>query len=140
MEYQKIGEIISAFGLQNETRLSLLDFSELSHAHMPPFPPDASALVLCHPENNPGLAIQALKTVYPPDFRLKLLDQSLQVKTVSLSDLDGQAALAFLIPSLGPGSSLEAFQELIAHLRAPVDNRVGHLKFTTHIEAWDTCR
>ncbi len=145
MELSKIAEIISALGLQNETRLSLVDLSLFTAAHVPPFAPDVPALIVCQPGTNPGLTVKALSIVYPLNFQIKILTPTWQVQDTQIERLDGQECLAVLVPVLSPGSSLEAFQEIIAHLRAPEDGcpwdkEQTHLSLRKHLleESYET--
>ena len=138
MELTRLAEILSAFGLQSVRRLSLVDFAEFTAAHVPPFPPDVPALIICSSEQTPGRLAEVLRTVYPAGFELKLLEPAGQVRAVALSDLLGIPALGYLVPPLGQGTSFEAFHEIIAHLRAPEDGcpwdkEQTHLSLRKHL-------
>lgn len=109
-------------------RLTWLDAAQLPAAHMPPFPPDAPALITGDDLGaHAGEIQQALETVYPADHAVKLAgalgtpDQ--WVDTLPLGSLSRYAriaaATALYLSPLGPETAFEAFQEIIAHLRAP---------------------
>jgi C4-dicarboxylate-specific signal transduction histidine kinase len=66
-----------------------------------------------------GMAVIArtLSNVYPQAFLLKLVGSENRIIELPLSELGGQSGVALFVPALGKGSSFEAFQEIIAHLR-----------------------
>lgn len=145
MELENIGEILAVLGLQGETRLSLVGSGGLSSAHVPSFPPDAPALLLCPPDFNLDALSRVLTAVYPQSFLLKLVSKEFLVQEIPISALADQSAVAVYVPALGPGSSFEAFQELIAHLRAPEDGcpwdkEQTHASLRKHLleEAYET--
>lgn len=121
--------VVSALGIDPFPQLSLVDALELAAAHMPSFPPSAPAIIA--QIGSPGLATavkRTLRTVYPADFEVRLVHYAglpqERVETARLDQLDrspenGPLSSLYL-PALSPGSSLEAFQEIIAHLRKKV--------------------
>jgi len=146
MNREELFSIFSILELESVSHLTIVDAMEFSGAHVPPFPPDASALIT-------GLVTQAnlsgikavLSTVYPQAFLLKLVDGEKRVSEIMLSELGEQTAVALFVPILGRGSSLEAFQEIIAHLRAPEDGcpwdkEQTHLTLRKHLleESYET--
>jgi tetrapyrrole methylase family protein/MazG family protein len=145
MNASQLASLIPAFQLETVSRLMLVDVSSLKDGHMPSFPPDSQAL-LCNLESADMARLgRILLTVYPGDFLLKLLDAQGAVQDVALSDLAERRGQALLIPALGVGSSFEAFQEIIAHLRAPEDGcpwdkEQTHLTLRKHLleEAYET--
>ncbi|HEY3312076.1 MAG TPA: nucleoside triphosphate pyrophosphohydrolase [Anaerolineales bacterium] len=145
MDLNGIQKTISALGLEPVSKLTLLDGADLSAGHVPPFAPDAPALVL----GLDGLQLsdfrRALSAVYPRDFMLKLLGKDGHVEEFPLSGLDGRSGVALLIPALSKGASFESFQEIIAHLRAPEDGcpwdkEQTHLSLRKHLleESYET--
>ena len=141
----KLLEILSVFELEPVTRLMLIDVSAIHPAHVPSFPPDAPALLLnLEGADLAGLS-RVLSTVYPASFMLKLLDAQGTVREILLSNLKDCAGQALFIPGLGIGTSFEAFQEIIAHLRAPEDGcpwdkEQTHLSLRKHLleESYET--
>lgn len=115
--------------LQLETldSLSIAAASVLVERHVPPFPPDAPALVTAIESRQMQPLGRVLRTVYPPAHGVRLVRlpegevtaltlEALTGEGVSFSD---QAEYALYLPPLPAGSSFEAFQEVVAHLRAP---------------------
>ena len=107
---------------------SVFDALQLADAHHPPFPPDHPVLIF----NVDRLQIAAgvktvLRATYPQDHLVHLLHHvgsaGQFLEELSLEMLDSSNHLApnttLYLPPLGPSTSLEAFQEIVAHLRAP---------------------
>lgn len=145
MDLNAIQAVIITLGLESVSMLTLVDGAELAAAHVPPFAPDAPALVLGLERQELADFRRALSAVYPQDFLLKLVAVGGQVDSFPLSQLDGRTGAALLVPALGRGTSLEAFQEIIAHLRAPEDGcpwdmEQTHLSLRKHLleESYET--
>jgi tetrapyrrole methylase family protein/MazG family protein len=146
MTGDELSSVFSALGLESVSRLMLVDAAEFAGRHMPPFPPDAPALVTGI-GGMKGMAVIAriLSNVYPQAFLLKLVGSENRIIELPLSELSGQSGVALFIPVLGKGSSFEAFQEIIAHLRAPEDGcpwdkEQTHLTLRKHLleESYET--
>jgi tetrapyrrole methylase family protein/MazG family protein len=106
--------VFAALGLDPYPRLTLVDALELSQAHVPAFPPDVPALV-------------ALNATYPDEHMVRLvhaagtpaeLVEDLPLYEIDRSEYIGLLSVLY-VPALGEGTSFEAFQEIVAHLRAP---------------------
>lgn len=102
----------------------LLSGSEMARLHTPPFPPSAPALILDLANGMLPAVQQGLSAVYPEDTPLQfvrsLANGEIETGTVPLAGLgESLEVAAVLVPALGEGTSMEAFQELIARLRAP---------------------
>ena len=119
---------ITALGLGPLPNLSIIDAVELANAHTLPFPPDAPTLV-AHIDS-PLIAAKikpVLLSVYSGEHPVELVHMALEptenVEKLTLEEVDQSRSISPLtllyLPPLGPGTSFEAFQELIAHLRAP---------------------
>lgn len=121
MNYSEIQSVLQAFNLQEYARLTLLDGRELASLHAPSFPADAPAVLLSLKGAELSGIIRPLSVVYPPDFVLSVLGVDGSLTDISLRNLEGNQAVALLVPALGEGTSFEAFHEIIAHLRAPED-------------------
>lgn len=115
---------ISALELDAYPKLQIVDAPEMVGLHHPPLAPDQPALV-------PGLSgqplaaqvKQVLLNAYAPDFSVTLVQGVEPVWSGPLAELDQQpqfdeTTLLFL-PADPANTSLPAFQETIAHLRAP---------------------
>lgn len=144
MDVNELRLVFSALGLESVSRLMLVDAAEFAGRHVPPFPPDAPALIMLRGAE--GFAVQRiLSSVYPPTFVLKLVGGEGRIMELPLSELGKQAEVAVFVPALGKGSSFEAFQEIIAHLRAPEDGcpwdkEQTHLTLRKHLleESYET--
>lgn len=107
---------------------SVVDAFDLARAHFPPFPPSAAAMIA--QIQSPQLATEVKLTLmasYPDEHPVKLVhgagtSQS-SVESLPLYMIDRDQEISSLtslyLPPLGENTSFEAFQELVAHLRAP---------------------
>jgi tetrapyrrole methylase family protein/MazG family protein len=118
----------AALGIDPLPQTALIDALELASAHVPPFPPDTPALIA--QIYSPVIASEVkltLMEVYPPEHPIKLVHAAgtpeIKIESLPLFELDrsGQVGLltTLYLPPLGTATSFEAFQEVIAHLRAP---------------------
>ncbi|MGB2962871.1 MAG: nucleoside triphosphate pyrophosphohydrolase [Anaerolineales bacterium] len=118
----------SALEVDPLPQITILDALELLDAHYPPFPPDKPALIaqVYSPEIASHVKL-TLMAVYPDQHPVLLIHdagtESELVENISLFEMDRSRNIknrsSVLIPPLELGSSLESFQEIIAHLRAP---------------------
>lgn len=145
MTGDELTSVFSTLGLESVLRLMLVDAAEFSAGHVPSFPPDAPALVMGIGMQGMAEVKRVLSSVYPQTFLLKLVDSQNQIIEIPLSGLEEQTGIAVYIPALGKGSSFEAFQEIIAHLRAPEDGcpwdkEQTHLSLRKHLleESYET--
>jgi tetrapyrrole methylase family protein/MazG family protein len=106
----------------------LIDALELAVAHHPSFPPSAPAIIA--QIHSPIVASDVkltLMAVYPDDHEVKLIHGAgtpdAIVEALPLYEIDRSQNIGLLtalyLPPLDSHSSFEAFQELVAHLRAP---------------------
>ncbi|MBE7552175.1 MAG: nucleoside triphosphate pyrophosphohydrolase [Anaerolineales bacterium] len=105
-------------------KLQVVAAAEMVGRHHPPVAPDQPALV-------PGLSSQPLATqvkqvllnAYAPDFSVTLVQGAEPIWSGPLAELDQQLQFdettVLFLPADPANSSLPAFQETIAHLRAP---------------------
>jgi len=123
-----IEPVLSALGLDPFPHTALVDALELGSAHVPSFPPDAPALIA--QIYSPMVASEVkltLMEVYPDQHPVQLVHAAgtpqMQVESLALYEIDRSPHTGLLtalyVPPLGPATSFEAFQELVAHLRAP---------------------
>jgi tetrapyrrole methylase family protein/MazG family protein len=118
----------SALGLDPLPHTVLVDAMHLARLHVPAFPPSVPA-ILPHVDSPRTCAEvkRVLLAVYPSDHPVQLVHApgaaGQQVEAVRLDEIDRSAALGPLsvlyLPALAKEASFEAFQEIIAHLRAP---------------------
>jgi len=114
--------------------LSLCHFAALEKAHSLPFPPD-SPVLLYGPWSAPQQETlpRLLALVYPAAHPLTWYPAA---QTFPLENWqnppDDEEQQALYLPALETGHSLESFQEIIAHLRAPEDGCPWDKKQTHH--------
>jgi len=118
----------TALGLDPFPQMTLVDALELGMAHHPSFPPSLPGLVAQIYSRQVASEVKlTLNAVYPDEHPVRLVhaagttDQL--VENLALYEIDRSPHLGLLstlyVPPLGADTSLEAFQEIVAHLRAP---------------------
>jgi len=118
----------SALGIDPYPRLTLCDAITLGGSHVPAFPPDTPALIA---QVYSKLVAAEIKTVigeiYPDSHPVRLvhaagtkdqLVEELPLHAIDRSEHVGALTCLYL-PPRDPGTSMESFQEIVAHLRAP---------------------
>ena len=114
-------------------RLMLVKVDCLQEAHVPPFPMDAPVIILDVDGASLSRVVDVLKTSYPLDHPVEVIQEGIKHPSTlesleSIADIDGFCNL--YVHPLPAGSSFEAFQEVIAHLRAadgcPWDRKQTH--------------
>ncbi|MEN4013659.1 MAG: nucleoside triphosphate pyrophosphohydrolase [Bellilinea sp.] len=120
--------VFSALRLDPFPRLALLDALEIGRLHTPGFAPDTAALITqIYDRMSAAMVKTALDPVYPDEHPVRLVHAagtaSQRVEDVPLYAIDRSPHLglmtALYLPPLGEDTSLEAFQEVVARLRAP---------------------
>jgi len=120
--------VFAALGLDPYPRLTLVDALDLSQAHHPAFPPDIPALVAQVYSRMVAAEVKVtLNAVYPDEHPVRLVHaagtQAELVEDLPLYQIDRSEHIGLLtvlyLPALAEGTSFEAFQEIVAHLRAP---------------------
>ncbi|HZD58309.1 MAG TPA: nucleoside triphosphate pyrophosphohydrolase [Anaerolineales bacterium] len=107
---------------------TLIDALELAATHHPSMPPDRPAMIA--QLYSPFVASEVkltLMAIYPENHLVKLVHgagtTSVLLEEMPLFEIDRSPHVGLLttlyVPSLGENTSFEAFQELVAHLRAP---------------------
>jgi tetrapyrrole methylase family protein/MazG family protein len=118
----------TALNIDPLPHLALVDAIQLGKSHVPPFPPDAPALVAQVYSRLVANEVKlTLMEIYPDDHLVRLVHaagSSRQlVEDLPLHAIDQSESIGLLtslyLPPLEKGSSFESFQEIIAHLRAP---------------------
>ncbi len=145
--------VFAALGLDPYPRLTLMDALELSQAHMPAFPPDMPVLVAQIYSRMVAAEVKmTLNAIYPDEHPVRLVHAAgttdEYIEDLPLYKIDRSTRIGLLtvlyVPSLGEGTSFEAFQEIIAHLRAPDgcpwDKEQTHQSLRAHLleEAYET--
>jgi tetrapyrrole methylase family protein/MazG family protein len=118
----------SALGIDPLPHLAIVDALELASAHVPPFPPDVPALIAqIHSKAVANEVKLTLMETYPDEHPIKLVHAAgtpqVMVEQLPLHAIDQSQSIGLLtslyLPPLEKGTSFEAFQEIIAALRAP---------------------
>jgi tetrapyrrole methylase family protein/MazG family protein len=138
--------IFAALGLDPYPRLSLVDAIELSQAHVAAFPPDIPVLIAQIYSQMIAAEVKlTLNTVYPDEHPVRLIHAAGTsdeiVEEIPLYEIDRSQHTGLLtalyVPPLAEGKSFEAFQEIVAHLRAPDgcpwDREQTHQSLRTHL-------
>jgi tetrapyrrole methylase family protein/MazG family protein len=138
--------VFSALGLDPYPRLALLDALELSQAHVPTFPPDMPVLIAqIYSQMVTAEVKMTLDAVYPDEHPVRLVHAAGTkdeiVEDIPLYEIDRSPHIGLLtalyVPPLGEGTSFEAFQEIVAALRAPDgcswDREQTHQSLRTHL-------
>ena len=117
-----------ALGVDPLPHTAIVDALELDEAHHPPFPPDIPALIAQLYSSQVASHVKlTLMAVYPDEHPVRLVHgagtSAQTVEDLPLYQIDRSPHIGLLtslyVSPLGPGTSFEAFQEIIAHLRAP---------------------
>lgn len=120
--------LVTALGLDPFPHTSLVDALDLGRLHVPPFPPSAGAIIAqVHSSLVASEVKLTLMSVYPDEFQVTLVHAAgtpaERVESLSLYEIDQSPNIGLLtalyVPPLGARTSFEAFQEVVAHLRAP---------------------
>lgn len=118
----------AALGLDPYPRCALVDALELADSHVPPFPPDMPAIVAQLYSRLIAAEVKmTLNAVYPDEHPVRLVHAAgtlaERVENLCLYEIDRSEHIGLLtalyVPPLGEGTSFEAFQEVVARLRAP---------------------
>lgn len=123
-----IESVFAALEVDPFPQSALVDALELGMTHHPLFPPSMPAIIA--QIYSPRVASEVKLTLmaqYPDDYPVKLVhgagSLNPQVEALSLYEIDRSAQIglqtSLYIPPLDRDTSFEAFQELVAHLRAP---------------------
>lgn len=146
MDLSLIQSVFTTLRLTPPSKLTLLEAQIFSPLHFPPTPPDVDTLILNI--DSPSLAQQVrtvLLAAYVDSHRVSVVTNAGSVET-SLSEFGSGHVypVHMFVPSLGEGTSLESFAEIVAHLRAPDgcpwDKEQTHQTLRKHLleEAYET--
>jgi len=137
---------LAALGVDGLDGLFVADALELARLHHPPFPPDRHALLgQLHSRLVASDVKLTLANAYPETHEVALVhaagSDQVQVQRMPLHAIDQSPAIgpltALFVPALPTGHSLEAFQDTVAHLRAPEgcpwDREQTHLSLRSHL-------
>jgi tetrapyrrole methylase family protein/MazG family protein len=137
---------LSLLGLDPFPHTALVDAFELVTAHVPPFPPSAPAIIAqIHSRAMASDVKLTLMANYPDHHPVQLVHAAgtaqSKVESLSLYEIDRSDSIGLLtslyIPAMDASTSFEAFQEVIAHLRAPDgcpwDREQTHATLRSHL-------
>jgi len=122
MDLKLVKSAFETLRITPPSRLILVEAQALSSAHVPPYPPDAPALLTGVDSPELALHIKAvLSTTYPGEHVVRWVggrkrnDETL----FEMIGEDFSDRLCLFVPALEDGTSFESFAEIVAHLRAP---------------------
>ena len=122
MDFSLIAQTFEELRITPPSKLVLLEARPLASAHVPPYPPDVSALLVGIESRELALHLKnILLTAYPKEHLVYAVSQG-KKKEERLGELNGDdfsENTSLYIPPFGEGTSFEAFAEIVAHLRAP---------------------
>ena len=122
MDFNLVTSTFETLRLAPPSKLTLLDAQELTSAHFPPTPPDGDMLILGVDSRELAAQVKSvLQANYPDEHGIFLVDagKKKEERLGRLGAGDYSSSSCVYIPSLGEGTSFEAFAEIVAHLRAP---------------------
>jgi len=123
-----IEPVLRQLGIDALDGLQIMDGLTLAAMHHPPLNPEFPALVAQVYSREVASNVKlTLMNQYPDEFEVQLIHAAgtgqQQVETLPLYEIDRCPHINHLtslyVPALGEYTSFEAFQEIIAHLRAP---------------------
>jgi tetrapyrrole methylase family protein/MazG family protein len=119
MDFTLVAQIFDTLRLPPPSKLILLEAQTLASAHVPPYPPDVSALLTNIDSQELAVYLKdVLLTTYPKEHVVFIVEGG-KKKEAKLNELETEAGFSLYIPAMGEGTSFEAFVEITAHLRAP---------------------
>jgi tetrapyrrole methylase family protein/MazG family protein len=122
MDFNLVTSTFDTLRLTPPSKLTLLDAQEFSTAHFPSTPPDVDMLILGVDSRALAAQVKAvLQANYPDEHGIFMVDagKKKEEKLGTLGSGDYSSSTCVYIPSLGEGTSFEAFAEIVSHLRAP---------------------
>lgn len=122
MDFSTIASIFETLRLAPPSKLTLLEGREFTLRHYPPTPPDVDTLIVgIESGEMAGEVKEVLTAVYPREHVVWKVEsrKKKEERLVDFGEGDVYYPVSLFIPSLGEGTSFEAFAEIVAHLRAP---------------------
>lgn len=119
MDFVLVAQIFETLRIPSPSKLILLEARTLASAHVPPYPPDAPALLTGI--DSPELALHVkdvLLTTYPEEHMVYVVKEG-KKKEERLNEVGAEEDFNLYVPAMGEGTSFESFVEVTAHLRAP---------------------
>lgn len=138
--------VLSLLRLDPFPHTALVDALELTRLHVPPFPTSAPAIVAqiysAQVANDVKLTLMEM---YPDEHTVQFVHaagtSAAKIETLPVYEIDRSESIGLLsalyVPPLGLSTSFQAFQEVIAHLRAPDgcpwDRKQTHQTLRSHL-------
>lgn len=147
MDLTLVSTVFETLRLFPPSKLILLDAQEFTSAHYPPTPPDADTLILGIRSRELAAQVRtALLRAYPDSHEVKIVDSGKwkMERLGNFGEGNFSVSACLYVPSLGEGTSIEAFAGIVAHLRAPDgcpwDRAQTHQTLRKHLleEAYET--
>jgi tetrapyrrole methylase family protein / MazG family protein len=147
MDLSLVASTFETLRLTPPSKLTLLEAQEFTSAHYPPTPPDVDTLIIGVDSRELALQVKAvLQSIYPDEHVVKVVESGggKEQRLGELGTGDYSPSTCLYIPSLGEGTSIESFAEIVAHLRAPDgcpwDREQTHQTLRKHLleEAYET--
>jgi tetrapyrrole methylase family protein/MazG family protein len=140
MDFNLVAASFDTLRITPPPKLTLLDAHEFTSRHYPPTPPDVDTLIIGLDSRELALQVKnVLLGVYPEEHGVFVVDQGKrkEERLVDVDRGDFSTSCCVYVPSLGEGTSFEAFAEIVAHLRAPNgcpwDREQTHQTLRTHL-------
>ncbi|HNK63735.1 MAG TPA: nucleoside triphosphate pyrophosphohydrolase [Anaerolineales bacterium] len=122
MDLTLIVATFDALRIAPPSRLTLLDARSLTDMHYPPTPPDVDTLIVNIESADLAAQVKTVLLAAYPGVHGVWVVEGGNSKPEALAEV-GSGNISFpislFVPSLGEGTSFEAFAEIVAHLRAP---------------------
>jgi tetrapyrrole methylase family protein/MazG family protein len=141
MDLSLVKSAFERLGFEAPSPLSLLEASTLQSAHVPPVPADVPLLVLGIESTTSALSVKkVLSANFSGDHLVQLVHAgaTIDLPLSLLAVQDGwDPSTCLYVSPLEIGHSLEAFAEIVAHLRAPDgcpwDREQTHASLRSHL-------
>ena len=121
MDLNHIASIFETLRLEPPSKLTLLEAETLRSTHYLPTPPDVDTLILSIDSLESAVQVKTvLLSVFAGSHTVWVVGSG-KGKELKLADFPEVETypISLFVPSLGEGTSFEAFAEIVAHLRAP---------------------
>lgn len=122
MDFSQMASIFETLRFDPPSKLTLIAGREFTLRYYPPAPPDVDLLVVGIDSGKMAAQVRTvLLTVYAGSHFVSVVEngEKKEEKLADFGNADYSFPVSLFIPSLGEGTSFEAFAEIVAHLRAP---------------------
>jgi tetrapyrrole methylase family protein/MazG family protein len=124
MNFNELPQIIKSLGLSKTNQLTLVSAKEMAHRYYPPFAPDQDVLISDFTNSAVAQKVGALLLlIYPANHHCKVAKINIKkewgIIETTIGEVSSQINTILYIPPYLENCSLETFEDLVAHLRAP---------------------